>query len=54
MQEIITALAGANGKGSWTARIRDGEPVYRHKSGIETTDRRIVEQSIRANPGGLR
>lgn len=56
MQHTISALAGATetGKGSWTARIRDGKPVYRHVSGFETTDRRVVERSRQTEPGGLR
>lgn len=55
MNPHTPALAGADGKGDWTARIEDGEPIYRHVSGFETSEREVVEQSLRAEvPGGGR
>lgn len=48
------------GFGHWTARARDGEVVYEHSSGIETTDSEFVEATTHqrgpapADPGGAR
>lgn len=53
MQSIQHALAGANGKGDWTARIEDGDTIYRHESGLETRDRSVVEASLDWSGSGL-
>lgn len=55
MQRLANALAGASGRGHWTARTRsDGVTIYRHDSGIETTNRRLVEETIQRRPPGGR
>jgi hypothetical protein len=41
-----SALAGATGKGDWTARIENGETIYEHRTGIETSDSDFVEREL--------
>lgn len=50
MQAQTRALEGAPEKGNWTAQIRDGEVIYRHRLGVETTETEFVAPGVDDSP----